>query len=308
MVFMNSNAVPPNPGEKNLLIFTAWTSILLVSDLPDILVNLISGQIPVWLFWIKVGFLGLFLGACFTWKSIRPLRPYAFIMFIFYIALAISNWVRMSSWWVGLISPDETSFFIGSMRPYIRDTGVALIVVAALWIVKRRWSEFFLAKGQLDAPIEPVRWLGIGTGESWRTFGWIFAVVAAVGVAIPTMLDVRPIWDLLMRVVPMLPAVLLFSAVNAFNEEIFYRNTLLSTLPEVIGKNHTLLLNAAFFGLAHYLYGSPPGVVGVLMTGFLAWLMGKSMLETKGLFWAWFIHFLPDVVIFFSYAILWIKE
>jgi uncharacterized protein len=44
------------------------------------------------------------------------------------------------------------------------------------------------------------------------------------------------------------------------------------------------------------------------MTGFLAWLLGKSMLETKGLFWAWFIHFLPDAVIFFSYAIVWIKQ
>ena len=41
------------------------------------------------------------------------------------------------------------------------------------------------------------------------------------------------------------------------------------------------------------------------MTAFLAWLIGKSILETKGLFWGWFIHFLPDVVIFASYAIAW---
>ena len=62
-------------------------------------------------------------------------------------------------------------------------------------------------------------------------------------------------------------------------------------------------LLAFFFGLAHYLYGSPSGVIGFLMTGFLAWLLGKSMLETRGLFWAWFIHFLADVIIFASYAI-----
>jgi hypothetical protein len=43
------------------------------------------------------------------------------------------------------------------------------------------------------------------------------------------------------------------------------------------------------------------------MTGFLAWLLGKSVLETKGLLWAWFIHFLPDVVIFYSYAIAWMQ-
>jgi membrane protease YdiL (CAAX protease family) len=122
------------------------------------------------------------------------------------------------------------------------------------------------------------------------------------------MLGARPTPDLLVRVVPRLPAVLLFAAVNAFNEEIYFRATLLSTLPQIVGKDHALLINAAFFGLAHYLYGSPPGLVGFLMTGFLAWLIGKSMLETKGLFWAWFIHFLPDVVIFISYAVLWIKQ
>jgi len=46
------------------------------------------------------------------------------------------------------------------------------------------------------------------------------------------------------------------------------------------------------------------GVAGVLMTGFLAWLIGKSMLETGGFLWPWFIHFVPDVVVFASYALL----
>jgi len=62
------------------------------------------------------------------------------------------------------------------------------------------------------------------------------------------------------------------------------------------------------FYLAHYLYGSPHGVTGFLMTGFLAFLLGKSMLETKGFLWPWLIHFLPDVVIFFSYAYVWISK
>jgi hypothetical protein len=44
------------------------------------------------------------------------------------------------------------------------------------------------------------------------------------------------------------------------------------------------------------------------MTGFLAFLLGKSMLETRGLAWPWFIHFVPDVVIFASYAVLWVQR
>jgi hypothetical protein len=51
------------------------------------------------------------------------------------------------------------------------------------------------------------------------------------------------------------------------------------------------------FGIGHF-YGIPYGVIGVLMAGFLGWWLGKSMLETRGLWWAWFIHFVQDVWIF----------
>jgi hypothetical protein len=31
------------------------------------------------------------------------------------------------------------------------------------------------------------------------------------------------------------------------------------------------------------------------------------MLETRGIAWPWLMHFLPDVVVFFSYALLRVK-
>ena len=36
---------------------------------------------------------------------------------------------------------------------------------------------------------------------------------------------------------------------------------------------------------------------------FMGWLLGKAMVETRGLFWAWWIHFLSDVVIFTFLAV-----
>jgi membrane protease YdiL (CAAX protease family) len=113
--------------------------------------------------------------------------------------------------------------------------------------------------------------------------------------------------DQLIRVIPLIPAALLFAGINAFNEEMYYRAPMLSTLPKLIGKNQAMFFNAIFFGLAHYLYGSPPGIIGAGMTGFLAWLISKSMLETSGLAWPWLIHFLPDAMIFFSYALLFVR-
>ena len=229
-------------------------------------------------------------------------------MLVFYLALAASTWAGDLPWWKSRFGGPQASFTVGYVGAYIRDLGVAFAVIAALWLIKRRRSAFFLVKGQLDAPIQPVRWLGIRSGESWRTFGWIFAAVAGLGILIPTALGLRLSSDVLLRAAPLLPAGLLFAAINSFTEEIYFRASLLSTLPEVIGKNHALLINVVFFGLAHYLDGSPPGVIGFLMTGFLAWLLGKSILETKGLCWAWFMHFVPDVIIFASYAILWVQK
>jgi membrane protease YdiL (CAAX protease family) len=305
---MNTGAVLQKPVEKPWLLLSAWLSILFVSDLPDILSSTIFGQVSPWLFYGKVAFLALFFGACLLWGKLRPLQPYASVMLVFFLALTASDWVRNQAWWQGLVSDTETSFFLGYLRPYLRKAGVTLVVIVALWVVKRRRSDFFLVRGQLDAPIEPVRWLAIRQGESWRTFGWIFALCAAVAVAVPTLMGLNLSADLLARVVPLIPAVLFFAAINALSEEICYRAVLLSTLPQVIGRNQALLINAIFFGLAHYLYGTPSGLIGFLMTGFLAWLLGKSILETRGLFWAWFIHFLPDVVIFFSFAAAWVQR
>jgi membrane protease YdiL (CAAX protease family) len=298
-----------NQGERKWLIFFAWFSILMVSDLPDIVCKYCSGGVPVWLFWYKTGFSSLFFVICLIFKKLRLLMPYACVMLVLYIALSASDLVRTSQFWTSLMSDDaKPSFFLTYLKPFIRDTGVAAIVVSSLFLVKKRRRDFFLVTGELDAPIEPVRWLGIRQGESWRNFGWIFAIIAALIVAVPTIIGIRPPVEILKKCVPLIPAVILFASINAFNEELYFRATLLSTLPQVIGKTHALLINVAFFGLSHYLYGSPPGVTGLLMTGFLAFLLGKSMLETKGILWPWFIHFLPDVIIFFSYAVIWINQ
>ena len=71
----------------------------------------------------------------------------------------------------------------------------------------------------------------------------------------------------------------------------------------MLGWQPALVINAVFFGLAHYLYGTPGGVPGLLMTAFVGYLLGKSMLETHGSFWALFTHMLADIPIFVLYAL-----
>jgi membrane protease YdiL (CAAX protease family) len=294
-------------SSKRILIATAWAAMLLVSDLPDMLLTWLGSPIPAWLFWGKTGFLGAFLLLTLAWKAIRPLWQYGVALLVLFLALGLTSLLRFSDWFQGNFNFAGVSFFTGYAAIMALDLLVALAVLAALWLMKRDRRAFFLVKGDMQAPIEPVRWLGIKAGESWRMFGWIFAACAGLGVFIPTILGIAPSGETWLRALPLLPAALLFAAVNAFTEEAYFRASLLSTLHEVLGKNQTLLITVVFFGLAHWLYGSPPGLVGFLMTGFLAWLMGKGMLETRGFLWPWIMHFVPDVVIFLSYALLFVR-
>lgn len=293
---------------KPALALTAWVVMLAVSDLPDILIVELGGSIPPWMLWAKAGFLGGFLVLTLAWQALRPLWQYAAIFTTLFLSLALTNLVRATEWFEHNFNDQGTAFFSGYAAIFVLDILVALIVLAALWWMKRDRRAFFFVKGQLDAPIEPVRWLGIKAGESWKVFGWIFAGCAGLAVAIPTIFSISPSSETLLKALPLLPAVLLLAAVNAFTEEAYYRCSLLSTLHEPIGRTQALLLSVVFFGLAHWLYGSPPGLVGFLMVAFLAWLLGKAMLETKGFLWPWFIHFVPDVMIFFSYALLFVQS
>ncbi len=294
-------------NDRRLTIAFAWGTALLISDLPDALFKALAGHVPGRLAWAKVGLLAAGLVACSLWKRLRALRPFFSVFFIFFLALVLTGLAGRTAWWSGRFGGAGVSFTLGYAGIYVLDCGVALAVIAVLWAVKGRRSAFFLVKGDLKAPIEPVRWLGIRQGESWRIFGWIFAVIAALAVAVPTLLSAHLAPGAFGRAAGLLPAVLAFAAINAFNEEIYYRASFLSTLVDIVGRGHALMIASVFFGMGHYLYGSPPGVVGFLMTAFLGWLLGKSMLETKGLLWPWFIHFLADVVVFFTYALTFVR-
>ena len=144
--------------------------------------------------------------------------------------------------------------------------------------------------------------MGIKEGEQWNKLGPLFALIISSGTLAFLILAGRPSVNLVARALPFLPAILIAAALNAFNEEVTYKASFLSVLEDVVGKQQSLWLMAAYFGIGHY-YGVPYGMIGVLMAGFLGWFLGKSMLETRGLWWAWFIHFWQDVLIFSFLAI-----
>jgi membrane protease YdiL (CAAX protease family) len=290
----------PARTKQTSVIVIAWIVTLIISTLPMILWREIVGQEPAWLFAAKLAVLAIMLVTSFAWKAISGLRQY----FIVLLVLIIAEWATgiiasTSQWklWFGSVS-----FSISMLGTQLLRLGVALVMVVTMFVLKRQRSRFFLVRGTTDAPVAPIPWLGVKEGLGWKRFGIILSLCISLGTLAFVLFFGRPSLESILKVTPFLPAILLLAVLNSFSEEMNYRASELSALDGVINAPQALLLTAYFFGIGHY-YGVPYGVVGVLMAGVLGWLLGKSMLETKGFFWAWFIHFLQDVVIFSFMAI-----
>ena len=291
-----------------VVLLLAWLVTLVASDLPDIAWRAVHGGTPAGITGGRIVALAALTALCLVARRVRPLWQYGLMLLVLYGAAALSSIVGGAAWWRQMFQAPGASFTVVWLGASLRDLGVAAAVIVVLLAVKGNRQTALLVKGRPNAPIAPIRWLGIRDGESWRAFQWIFGGVAAAAVLVMVLTSMRPSVAILMRALPLIPAVLLLSAINAFTEEVYFRASLLSTVTEVVGRRQALLLNVVLFGLAHYLYGSPPGMIGFAMTGFLAYLMAKGMLETRGLLCPWLIHFLADVPIFGSYALDWVAR
>jgi len=179
--------------------------------------------------------------------------------------------------------------------------GVAMLVLFAIYFANGANFATFLAPGNIAAPAKGVSWLGISEGESWRSLGVSLSIFITLATSTFVYLQFRKSVGGLKLLVPYLPWVLLFSLTNSFSEEVVYRLGVIVPLVGSVDADYILLISAAAFGAPH-LRGMPNGIVGALMAGLLGWLLAKSVMETNGMFWAWFIHFLQDIVIFSAFV------
>lgn len=299
--------INPYPIQKNNhnLTITAWSVTALVSVLPDIVFDQLTDAIPAWLIYVKLGLLLVLSLAAFLWKPLRPLRNFFIVMFVFFGLAELRP--RINFTWPALQALFGNSVF--DQRMQAEQTGklaISIAMIAALLILGYKRRDFFLARGDLRAPIEPVPLLGFLRPVPWYQFGLQWAVYIAVALAIIQYLSLRPAGDVWLRVLPVLPSILFYAALNAFNEEVTYRSPMLATLEPVGGSKHALWMAAYFFGIAHY-FGTPGGIIGGILSIFMGWILGKGMVETRGFLWTWWIHFLSDVAIFIFLAAVLVK-
>ncbi|MBK7477162.1 MAG: CPBP family intramembrane metalloprotease [Haliscomenobacter sp.] len=212
--------------------------------------------------------------------------------------------------WLGKYAKAHLPGFIQG-NPYLDQHAVyqigALVLVLAVlgltFALRPGSFKHYFRIGNLGAPASRLAWLGIKEGERWTSVGWSMLVIISVVTGIFMGLKLgqeTPSWS---RLFSWIPWILLFAAMNAFAEEVIFRFNLIVLLTGRQSAQAIYLLSAILFGLPHYA-GMPNGLLGVLMAGLLGFVLAKSVVETKGMFWAWFIHFIQDVLIIGSMALL----
>lgn len=228
------------------------------------------------------------------------LKPKDIFLLLVVIALTFAL-VPIGNWANGVVIFDNLPQVINKQIAYQSVTLLATILfLLFLWGVKRKQFREYFKKGNVSAEILPEPIVGINPKptENWYHFGQNFAIVISAVTAVVIYFQlVRPNGITFGTMLSVLPFTILFALSNAFVEESITRLGVVVVLKGRLRDKTIPLISALIFGTVHY-WGNPGGIAGVIVAGFLGWFLAKSILETRGIFWAWFIHFLQDVIIF----------
>ena len=290
---------------KTTLIFP-WSIVLIASPLAIIFWRTLATHEPIWWPWIHFAALLILMSLTLFKPTLKPFRRFTAIVIIIFVMGYGGGWdwglipfIRSSEAWSLWITQSPKAF--SEIMLHLLRLSPALIILSFLLLSGRKRVDFYLIKGDIRANVKKSRILGIKKPEPWIKIALIFsAVFASVTALFLIAVNGLPLeafasnWFLIL-------VGLLIATMNAFNEEFTLRAAPLGEIEPAIGKANSLLVTAAYFGLGHY-FGVPSGVVGVLLSGFLGWFLGKSMIETKGFFLAWMVHFITDIPIFLFFV------
>lgn len=276
------------------LLLAAW-GIVLAITLPEILLRGFMQLDIAWITPARIGLLAVLLALTLVWRPLHPLRGFTGILLVIY---GVEGWFFLTALpqtgaYQALFGGDTHLAFLGERLLRIGATIVMLLVLLVSGLKRR---DFFLAVGDLKARAEPDRFIRIPPRpEPWSIFGRNYALIS-VGLLLAFMVPaMQPTLSTLSAGLVLFAA--LCAGLNAFAEEFLYRSALLPQVLSVFPPSSAILLVAGWFGLGHF-FGVPAGITGVLITAVGGWFFAKSMVETRGMGWAWFLHFLADFTVY----------
>jgi membrane protease YdiL (CAAX protease family) len=289
-----SRALEPNRANLAAL----WALVIAASPAAEILCEVLMGVVPTWLTWARVAVLALVFAAGGHSEYARPLR-----VFSAFNAVELAGWMAIGT----VLGTDRTPEFLsehgfvpGMLVIQCVGLVLAVLVIAVVWRLQRQPDRLYLRMGDLAAELRPT-WIRIGLAG--RTLRWrLVAPAVAIMTSLVAWTFIRLEGQPVAHALKMLVYAVLFAAVNALSEELILRNAVLASIEPAFGARRAILVSAALFGLGHW-NGLAQGAPGVLMTSVFGFLAATAMVETRGLFWSWFMHMLPDCVLFYYWGI-----
>jgi membrane protease YdiL (CAAX protease family) len=299
--FAKNQETTSTPASARItLIITAWVATLLLSKLPLVIARDILGSDIPWIVPAWVVMAALLFAATFVWQGLRPLRAYFIVMGVIYMWTVLDSIIRGTAVWQNLMTGQpEMALILGDRVLLLLNT---FLVIAVLFLLGAKRRDFFLTVGNLKASVGGETDASRRRRVSWSSLGPVMATLLG-GLFFAFLVSQAPAGlSNISSIFPWLPLILLSAGLNAFGEEVTYRAATLGILLPVIPQKHALWLTSLWFGLGHYYGGFPSGPVGLVQSGLLALLMGKAMLDTRGLGWSWIIHMTIDTVIYIFIA------
>jgi membrane protease YdiL (CAAX protease family) len=174
-----------------------------------------------------------------------------------------------------------------------------LIAMASLlttyYLNQANFMQYF-SIGNINALTEKVTLFGINEGDKWLSTGLSLLATISIATGVFLYFQLKPYQVDWQTLKPAFFWIILFSLTNSFAEEMVFRTGIIAPLSGLMDVKTMFLISAILFGIPHF-FGMPSGIIGVLMAGLLGFVLAKSMYETNGIFWAWLIHFIQDILI-----------
>jgi len=269
-------------GLNSQLMPVAWGITLALAVAPEVTAT----RAPFPLQWALFGALLCAAMIPFLWKAARPLRTYAGVLALLTL-LAVFFWNPLPTWMSRQAWFPDPSGYAAAFITQAPKVVAAFVMMAVLALLGYRRQEFFLSSGAHGK-----LWIGAG-------------VVAALAMGLTMLVYLQPTAAQAKGTaggIRYLPLALVLAAMNSFAEEMLYRGVLFGPLLRQVTANQAISMTAVLFGIAHY-HGTPSGFPGMGLTFIAGWVFGLAMVETRSVLLPWFLHFVPDVVIFVTSAL-----
>lgn len=272
----------------------AWLIVAMIA-LPPILVPYVNGDDLS--FWhgemVSILLLGGALVAARRWRVLRALRPFIIVWISYFIA-SVALFALLDA--TGYLAWTERTPKYRWVTLTVLLIGIpSLVMLGAARTLGYGRTELRLTRGDMRArgriPWRP-------QDASWMRLG-LFSIAATVaGAAIWVSITAHDTGAEFGLLLAWLPLGLLFAALNAAQEELRFRIIPLTTLEAAVGSEAAIWMTAAVFGFAHWSGATPAGPLGTIYNALIGAWLAKSILETRGVAWAWIIHALGDVALF----------